>query len=203
MKEFVTERLRLRGWRRGDAPALAAMNADPEVMRYIGSGAKPYGEALEQAERLVRERPGDGLGLWAIEGRAIEEWAIEEWAIEEWAIEESGTGVFHGWAGLFPLDDTEEIELAYRLVKTSWGRGIATEAARPLLAYGFDELRLERIAAVTAPENRASRRVLDKLGFAYRGLRSAYGVAGCRYYTLAEAAWRTIEADGFDSTTGP
>ncbi len=180
MKEFVTERLRLRGWRRGDAPALAAMNADPEVMRYIGSGAKPYAEALERAESLVRDAPGDGLGLWAI---------------EEWAIEESGTGVFHGWAGLFPLDDTQEIELAYRLVTSSWGRGIATESARPMLAYGFDELRLDLIAAVTAPKNRASRRVLDKLGFAYQGLRSAYGVEGCCYYTLAEAAWRTIEAE--------
>ncbi len=185
MKEFVTERLRLRGWRRDDAPALAAMNADPEVMRYIGSGAKPYAEALERAESLVRERPGDGFGLWA----------IEEWAIEEWAIEESGTGVFHGWVGLFPLDDTEEIELAYRWAKSSWGRGIATEAARPLLAYGFDELRLEIIAAVTDPENRASRQVLDKLGFLYRGLRSGYGVEGCCYYTLAEAAWRTTEAE--------
>ncbi len=175
MKEFVTERLRLRGWHRGDAPALAAMNADPEVMRYIGSGAKPYAEALERAERLVRERPGDGLGLWAIE--------------------EPATGVFHGWAGLIPLDDTEEIELAYRLPQSSWGRGIATEAARPLLAYGFDELRLECIAAVTDPENRASRHVLDKLGFLYRGRRSAYGVEGCCYYTLAAAAWRTIEAE--------
>ena len=186
MKEFVTERLRLRGWRRGDAPALAAMNADPEVMRHIGSGgsgAKPYAEALERAESLVREPPGDEFGLWA----------IEEWAIEERAIEESGTGVFHGWAGLFPLDDTPEIELAYRLATSSWGRGIATEAARPLLAYGFDELHLEVIAAVTDPENRASRRVLDKLGFRYQGLRSAYGVEGCCYYTLAEAAWRTIE----------
>ena len=57
MQEFVTERLRLRGWRVDDAPALAAMNADPEVMRYIGSGAKPYAEALERAESLVRERP--------------------------------------------------------------------------------------------------------------------------------------------------
>ena len=183
MREFVTEQLRLRGWRRGDAPPLAAMNADPEVMRYIGSGAKPYAVALERAESLVRERPGDGLGLWAIE--------------------ESATGVFHGWAGLIPLDDTEEIELAYRLATSSWGRGIATEAARPLLAYGFDELRLARIAAVTDPENRASRRVLDKLGFLYQGLRNAYGVEGCCYYTLAEAAWRTIEAERFDSATGP
>jgi RimJ/RimL family protein N-acetyltransferase len=188
MKEFVTERLRLRGWRVDDAPALAAMNADPEVMRYIGSGAKPYAEALDRAESLVREPPGDGLGLWVI---------------EEWAIDESATGVFHGWAGLIPLDGTEEIELAYRLVTSSWGRGIATEAARPLLAYGFGELRLARIAAVTDPENRASRRVLDKLGFLYQGLRSAYGVEGCRYYTLAEATWRTIEAEGFDSATGP
>ncbi len=180
MKEFVTERLRLRGWRRGDAPALAAMDADPEVMRYIGSGAKPYAEALERAESLVRERSGDGLGLWAI---------------EEWATDESGTGVFHGWAGLFPLDDTQEIELAYRWARSSWGRGIATEAARRLLAYGFDDLRLELIAAVTDPENRASRRVLDKLGFLYQGLRSAYGVEGCRYYTLTEATWRAIEAE--------
>ena len=175
MKEIVTERLRLRGWRWDDAPLLAAMNADPEVMRYVGSGAKPYAEALERARRLVRERPGKGLGLWAIE--------------------ESATGVFHGWVGLIPLDDTEEIELAYRLPKSSWGRGIATEAARPLLAYGFDELRLARIAAVTDPKNRASRRVLDKLGFLYQGLRSAYGVEGCRYYTLTEATWRAIEAE--------
>ncbi len=174
MKEFVTERLRLRGWRRGDAPTLAAMNADPEVMRYIGSGARPYAEALERAGSLVRERSGDGLGLWSIE--------------------ESATGVFHGWAGLIPLDGTQETELAYRLAKSSWGRGIATEAARPLLAYGFDELRLELIAAVTDPENHASRRVLDKLGFLYQCLRSAYGVEGCRYYTLAEGVWRTIEA---------
>ncbi len=175
MKEFVTERLRLRGWRRDDAPLLAAMNADPEVMRYIGTGAKPYAEALERAESLVRERPEDGFGLWAIEERAI--------------------GVFHGWAGLFPLDDTQEIELAYRLAKSSWSRGIATEAARPLLAYGFDELRLDPIVAVTAPETRASRRVLEKLGFRYQGLRSAYGVEGCCYYTLAEAAWRARQAE--------
>lgn len=170
VKALWTHRLRLRPWREGDAPALAAMNADPEVMRYVGSGPKPYHVALAQARETIAENRDDGLGLWAIEARA--------------------SGSFHGWVGLFPLDGGDEIELGYRLPRASWGRGIATEAGRRLVAYGFADLGLERIAAITDTRNFASRRVLEKLGFGRKGLRTAYGVEGCLYYLLTPAADR-------------
>ncbi|MFQ5957756.1 MAG: GNAT family N-acetyltransferase [Alphaproteobacteria bacterium] len=170
MKELFTNRLRLRGLRAADAPHLAAMSADPEVMRYVGSGVRTYENALAEAQRLVAEERDDGLGLWAIEERS--------------------TGDFHGRVGLLPLDDSDEIEVAYRLPRTSWGRGIATEAAGCLIVYGFDDLGLDEIVAVTSPDNAASRRVLEKLGLEHRSARTVYGVEGCWYYVLSRAAWR-------------
>ena len=171
MGEFVTRRLRLRRWRAEDAPRLAALNADAEVMRYIGSGAPAYHEALAEAEAFVAAPPDGPLARWAIEDRA--------------------DGAFHGWVGLLPFDDTDEVEIAFRLARASWGRGIATEAARRVIDHGFADLHLARIVAVTAPGNRASRRVLEKLGLEHRGHRTAYGVAGCWYCVLTRADWET------------
>ena len=81
-----------------------------------------------------------------------------------------------------------------RHVEAARGRGAIDADDTVATGTGEDSAAhdLEAIAAVTAPENRASRHALDKLGFRYRGLRSAYGVEGCCYYTLAAAAWRTI-----------
>ena len=67
-------------------------------------------------------------------------------------------------------------EVAYRLARTAWGRGIATEAAGALVAHGLHTLGLPRLVAVTYPENQASQRVLDKLGFERRGLTEYKGV---------------------------
>ena len=169
MKEFRTERLILRGWRRADIEPLAAMNADPEVMLHIGDCARPPAEALAEARHIVADRRGGPYGLWAIEERA--------------------GGAFHGWAGLFPLEAGPEVEVAYRLPRASWGRGIATEAAARLVSHGFTNLGLDRIIAVTAPENHRSRRVLEKLGLAYQDTRRAYGVDGCFYYVLTREQW--------------
>ena len=166
MKSFLTERLLLRGYRLLDAAPLAAMNADPAVMRYIGSGPLSPETALAEAKDFIASGPDEAQGLWAIEDRE--------------------TGVFHGWAGLFPLEEGPEIEIAYRLPQASWGRGIASEAAARLLAFGFQERGLERIVAVTHPENHASQRVLKKPGLIYHDTRSAYGVPGCFYYRLEQ-----------------
>src|SRR5262249_60428748 len=76
----------------------------------------------------------------------------------------------------------EALELAYRLIRRAWGHGIATEAAAALIDHAFNGLGLSRLVAVTYPENRASQRVLDKLGFTrhedvdYKGVRAAYYV---------------------------
>jgi RimJ/RimL family protein N-acetyltransferase len=142
------------------------MNADPQVMRYIGSGPRSPEKALAEAKDFIASAPDEAQGLWAIEGRQ--------------------SGAFHGWAGLFPLEEGPEIEIAYRLPQASWGRGIASEAAARLLAFGFQERGLERIVAVTHPENQASQRILKKLGLAYHDSRSAYGVPDCFYYRLGQ-----------------
>ncbi len=170
MKELLTERLRLRGWRMDDVPHLAAMNSDPEVMRYVGSGVRTYEDALAEAQRLVESQ--------------------SDQSPRRWAIEERSTGEFHGRVGLLRLDGGEEIEIAYRLARKSWRRGIATEAARRMIAYGFDDLGLGKIVAVASPGNLASRRVLEKLGLERKGTRTAYGVDGCWYYVLTRADWR-------------
>lgn len=67
-----------------------------------------------------------------------------------------------------------EIEVGYRLMKSAWGRGLATEGARAMLRYGFGERGLDRIVAVTHPDNAASQRVLRKLGLEYRGIGHYY-----------------------------
>jgi RimJ/RimL family protein N-acetyltransferase len=67
-----------------------------------------------------------------------------------------------------------DIELGYRLGAAHWGRGYATEAARAVLKFGIEDLGLDRIVAVTHPENHASKRVLVKTGFSDRGLTDRY-----------------------------
>ncbi len=87
-----------------------------------------------------------------------------------------------GWCGLFPLEESGLIELGYRYVRAAWGRGIATEAAGAVLEHGFKALRLDPIVAVAHPDNLASLRVLDKLGF--------HGQGRTRYYDTEVAYYR-------------
>jgi RimJ/RimL family protein N-acetyltransferase len=72
-----------------------------------------------------------------------------------------------GWAGLQPLDDTGEIELGYGMAKEYWGLGLGTEACKAWLNLGFNKLGLPRITAIALPENRASRRIMEKAGVKY------------------------------------
>jgi RimJ/RimL family protein N-acetyltransferase len=80
------------------------------------------------------------------------------------------------------------VEIAYRLARGAWGRGIATEAASALVAHALGPLGLPRVVAVTYPANQASQRVLDKLGFERRGLRGYKGVQAT-YHVLTASAW--------------
>ncbi len=157
-----TRRLRLRRLRPTDAADLVALDSDPGVMRYVGSppGPRPPDETAERVRQRIREDRGP-LGFWRVEARA--------------------GGGFHGLAALLPMPDSEDVEVAYRLVPGAWGRGIATEAAGALVDYALRTLGLPKVVAVTYPENRASRRVLEKLGFAHRG-RIDYRGASVEYY---------------------
>src|SRR5438093_4100806 len=146
-----TRRLRLRRLRPADEPALIALDSDPEVMRYVGSppGVRTPAETLER----VRQRIG-----------------AEEGAAGWWVVEGKDDGAFHGLGLLLPMPDGPDIEVGYRLARRSWGWGIATEAASALIEHAFRALGLTRAVAVVYPDNRASRRVLEKLGFVHDGV---------------------------------
>lgn len=164
MTELVTTRLVLRRLTADDLAWLAALRGDAEVMRYIGSaGAVP----LEQ----TRERLDRYLACWATHGLGM------------FSVREGPDGAPVGWAGLQPLEGTEEIEVGYAFGPSAWGRGYATEAARAVVRWGFEERSLERIVAIAYPENDASRRVMDKLGMRYEGTRLVHGVDSV-YYTV-------------------
>jgi ribosomal-protein-alanine N-acetyltransferase len=84
------------------------------------------------------------------------------------------------------MDGTDEIEVGYAFGKDAWGRGYATEVARALVRWGFETLELERIVAVAYAENAASRRVMDKLGMRFEGVRYIYGTDSV-YYSLTRS----------------
>jgi RimJ/RimL family protein N-acetyltransferase len=158
-----TERFVLRRFAESDAPLLAAMNMDAEVMRYIRPPDTDPDEALERARGIIARQRGN-YGLWAIEDKSTSE--------------------FLGWGALKDLDGNPEIEVGYGLRREAWGRGVATEVARELVRYGFEDLGLERIVAVTQPPNTASRNVLTKFGMTYLGLVNRYYRRETTYFEL-------------------
>lgn len=159
-----TERLILRPQVESDSIELIAMSMDPQVMEFIGYGAM----SLRESEELTRE-------TLEMEG-----------PLGRWIVVEKATGLVLGWTVLTYLDDSEDIEVGYGFKVIAWGRGFATETTRRLLRYGFDELGLQEIVAVSRPENTASHRVLEKSGLRRRGLRDAFGLRGL-YYFIARA----------------
>ncbi|HEV2705378.1 MAG TPA: GNAT family N-acetyltransferase [Pyrinomonadaceae bacterium] len=172
--ELETERLRLRAFRPTDLDAFARLRADPEVMRYIGTGTPHTREqSLERMQANIARWRTNGFG--------------------HWAVVEKSSGELMGWCGLARLDETPEVEVGYGLARRFWGAGAATEAARASLRFGFEQLGLERIAAVAFPENTASRRVMEKLGMTYLRRAHYYG-AELVYYALTRSRFRHADA---------
>ena len=151
--ETETERVRLRQFTPADLPDLARIVADPEVMKYFGRAPKPLTEA--EAESFLHAMSAH----WSRHG------------FGRWAAEERATGKLIGCAGLRLFGDSPE--LVYLLDGACWGRGLATEVARECLRFGFAEegYGFAEVVAFTRPENRASRRVLEKAGMADGGER--------------------------------
>ena len=184
-----TPRLRLRRLIAADLADLIALDRDPEVMRYVGSpaGARSPAETEERARvRLLESRRGDHepLGFWRIEARGDDGAFLGLGALLRMPAGPSAIGAADA-----------DVEVAYRLVRTAWGRGVATEAVGALVAHGLSTLGLPRLVAVTYPENRASQRVLDKLGFEHRGLTEYKGVR-TTFHVLTREAWSARSAAG-------
>lgn len=150
-----TARLALRPRTIDDLENNLRMDLDPEVHRYIFD--KPPDPAALRA-RLVRQIESD----WPAAGGFL-------------TVTRRGGGAYLGWCGLFPLEDSGLIEIGYRFVRAAWGDGVASEAAQAVLDAGFRKLGFDPIVAVVHPGNRASQRVIAKLGFVPGGTRQYYG----------------------------
>jgi RimJ/RimL family protein N-acetyltransferase len=149
---LATPRLRLRPWRESDLEPFAVMNADPRVMEHL-SGLKSREESDALAARIMAKFASRGWGLWAVE--------VVDGA------------PFIGFTGLavpdFEAHFTPCTEIGWRLAHDAWGRGYATEAARAVLACGFDALGLEEIVSFTAVTNKRSAAVMERLGMRREG----------------------------------
>ncbi len=136
-----TERLALRRFTEDDVDHLFALHNDPDVMRFL-NGGRPTQQ--EEIEREYRERfAGDGY----------------------WAAVEKATGEFLGWFAFNQKErGPEEAELGYRLKRSAWGKGYATEGSRALIRKGFMELGMQPAVASTATATITSRRVMEQAG---------------------------------------
>jgi RimJ/RimL family protein N-acetyltransferase len=155
---LTTERLALRAFTVDDLDALEALDADPEVMRYINGGRPTSREELRE----------DILPFWLSYYERGDPWGF-------WAAIERATGHFLGWFHLRPgpHDPPDEPELGYRLRREAWGAGLATEGSRALIDKAFGELGARRVYATTMAVNLGSRRVMEKAGM--RLVRLFYG----------------------------
>ena len=153
MDNLETERLILRPWSLDDADAYyEGILADPDVMRYLPGGTPRPREAAERSINWFNKH-GDDHGFTL------------------WAVEEKSSGALVGNAGLvyIPNSPGREVEVAYTLAKAFWGKGIATEAARASLKYGFETCNLPEIYGLAFPDNVPSQNVLRKIGMVYEG----------------------------------
>lgn len=150
-----TERLLLRAFTPDDAGLIYQLNLDPEVTRYTLDPVT----SIEQAKGILEQSILPQYALYNHGRLAVH-------VKQQLGATTSG---FIGWCGLKTRPELNEIDLGYRYMKNSWGKGYATEAAYASLRYGFETLGYKRIVGRALPGNLASIRVLEKCGMAYTG----------------------------------
>lgn len=149
MKNLIeTDRLLLREITLDYKEEMFQLHSNPEVQKYTG---EPRIESLEEMEQAIQARVGN----------------YKKYGYGRWATFLKNGMQFVGWAGLAYLPEFDEIDLGYRFLPEYWGSGIATEASHAILTYGFNKLALNRIIAIAMKENKASIRVMEKVGMEF------------------------------------
>lgn len=182
--EFETERLRLRRWLERDRAPFAAMNADPEVMRYFPA---PWTAAMSN----------DAIDRW------LADFDARGWS--NWAVELASTREFIGFIGLSiprrALPCTPYVEIGWRLAQAHWKHGYATEGARAALEIGFERLVFDEIVSFTSLLNAPSRRVMERIGlrdahadFDHPGVPEGHELRRHCLYRLSREEWSGCES---------
>lgn len=144
---FKSDRLQFRELTIDDAVFAYELNLDPDVNKYTGD--EPF-DSIEEALNFMQSYSD-----------------YKKHDMGRWGVELKETGKLIGWAGLKFSEETQEIDLGYRFFKSKWGKGYATEAAQACLDYGFKKLKVKRVVAYTMERNKASIRVLEKIGMSF------------------------------------
>ena len=165
-----TERVWFRPFVDDDLPLLIEQRSDPDMNRYLG------GMKMQNAEALTKR-----IQFYIS--------CVEKFGFGMCPMFLKDSDEMIGAAGLQPLEDTGEIEVGYSLVKEYWGRGIGTEAAIGWMNFGFETKGLERIVAVAAVENTASRRIMEKIGMVYEKTEPHYDI-DCAFYAISKTDFR-------------
>jgi RimJ/RimL family protein N-acetyltransferase len=151
--QLETPRLLLRRWQQADREPFAQMNADPVVMHYF-------------AAPMTREQSDEAVDRYLA--------AFDREGFSFFAAHQRDTGAFMGTIGLQTMRDAvpnlpqPAVEIGWRLTQAAQGKGYATEGARTIVDFAFNQLRLNKVVAITALPNQASRRVMEKLGMVHR-----------------------------------
>lgn len=147
MKKIETERLILREWKEEDINPFYEMGQDSRVMKYF-----PSLWSMRSVELFIKNMMTQ----------------LEEKKYSLWALEEKNSKRFAGLLGLnsptWEAHFTPCVEIGWRLAFEFWGRGFATEAAKYVLRYAFNELLLEEIVSFTTVDNLRSRKVMERIG---------------------------------------
>ncbi|MBM3430929.1 MAG: GNAT family N-acetyltransferase [Bacteroidetes bacterium] len=169
-----TDRLILRELEHSDTHDLYEMDADPDVHLFIENNpVKSIDEITKVIKMLKKQYMENGIARWAVIDKSSNECI--------------------GWSGLKyvnqPINNhTNFYELGYRFKKKHWGKGFATESSTAILDYGFSNLNIANIFALTDPKNIRSKKVLHKLGFAHQETFDYEGTP-TDWYELKKSNW--------------
>lgn len=161
-----SERLVLAPIQEEDFDLFVTTDMDPEVMKFLRKASETKEEARKHFDRLRNYKPTrSGLGVFTVR--------------------EKKTETFLGFGFLINIElnpENPDVEVGYRLVRTAWGKGIATEIATTLIRYGFDVLKLKEVFGTTHPDHHVSQKTLMKAGLKPNGTASYYN--GCAFFKL-------------------
>ena len=175
---FCSDRLGFRNWNESDLLPFTGLNSDPEVMEHFPKLLSLH-ETKEFIDRLHHHYLKFGHNYFATEIRE--------------------TGEFIGFIGLvyqdYPSKFTPAVDIGWRLKKSAWNKGFATEGAKRCLEFGFEQLKLEKIISTCTAKNTQSERVMNKIGmtkigsFKHPKLREYPNYENCICYQITKNEW--------------